>query len=895
MRIAAVLLTTLILAVASRADELVVNGRFEGPVGQSGLPAGWVPIASDGGSERFETVDLPDGGRAVRVACLDRGRRWGPGVGQLGISVTGRQWYRLTFLGRQDGLDNGFVWVALRDTSDWTANLLWVPQELDTEWSEVSVEFRADRDLDGAVSRLQVGFDGGGQIWIRDVSLTPIPPPPPKPPSHLVSTAGRPNRLPNGGFEVGACGWGTWGWDELVASIDDTTAAEGAQSMRIDFGPESFPRLVNDWTYTSGARATTTALRSLPLANIGFLPVEPGEPHTFSVSLRSRPAGLAVVLRVLSPSGGRTEEKVTAGEEWDRASLRFVPTEVAVCVQIDPQLPAGAEAASLWVDAVRVAPGDETDYTPAFPIECGVATGHEGNWYTLGEPLTAAATLYNGGPEATVRLRWWFEDFFGARVAEGEVPITVGSGQRHEASIATGPTEAGFYRLHTALSGDGWEQTRSDRLAVLFPQPDGPAGDDALLGINHPFVSDLLMRVSRRIGIGWARLWACKWDDVEPEQGRWTFDESDAQLARLERLGFRSLLCLASPSSGWASTAPAELTGRTPSEAEPQRNWWLPRSWDLYDGYVSAVVRRYRDRVDHWEVFNEPTDRKGGPESNLDLAHNYLRFLTAVKQIVARDDPGGAVLGAGLGYLANQADLGAVLLEMDILSEHRYPRLAQPLGFQNDLDRAVATLQEHGSGATIWITEYGVYADDDPDPTTTGSAFMVGGRNAERRAAIRVVQHHVAARAAGVEKIFHHIGNWPLNVNFEHGCGFHPFFEYGGVPRKTGQVLNVFATLLGGGTRFVDRLSTHPALAAYEFSAADEQRFVLWSGARQTVPAELTAALGAEGAVVRSITGARMEPPAELTDCPIYVLAPPAQAAALRTAIRAWGETLSAR
>ncbi|MBI2301326.1 MAG: hypothetical protein HYU66_20650 [Armatimonadetes bacterium] len=607
-----------------------------------------------------------------------------------------------------------------------------------------------------------------------------------------------------------------------------------------------------------------------------------------SASLRAEPAGLPVTLRIRAFGQPTVEQTVTTTAQWARYALPFRPAGAAVCVHIEARLPDGQPRATLWVDGVRLAPGDEREFAPAFPVEVGVSTGREGNWYRLGEPLSPSATLANAGTDPeTVTLRWWCDDFFGRRGAERRETVTLRPDATRRVPMATQITEAGFYRLHTVLAGRGWEQRRDDRLAVILPIGDDPE-QLGFVGLNHPFVSDLFMRVSRRLGAGWARLWAAKWNDVEPEQGRWTFDETDAQLRRNQDLGYRTLLCLATPSAGWASSAPAEVSGTTEAESEPRRHWWRPRSFDDYQIYVATVVRRYRRQVNHWEVFNEPVEVKGGPQGNLDMAANYARFLEIVRGVVEQEDPDGAVLGCGLGYLHSQPDLDAVLRRMQILSEHRYPGFAAPAGLQDDLDETAARLHRANPIARIWITEYGVYADDDPDPTTLGSRFMVqAGDQSERKAAVRVAQHLVCARAAGVATVFFHIGNWPFLVNFEHGCGFHPFFEYAGVPRKTGVAVNAAAWHLAG-AKPVARPANTAELTAYEFQRGGATLFVVWSSMRAETGKTLRAALAGPSVTIRHVAGGRCAAPEKLDDSPLYVaVTNAAEAMALRNALEA--------
>ncbi|MBI2301327.1 MAG: carbohydrate binding domain-containing protein [Armatimonadetes bacterium] len=196
-------------ALAADPGELVTNGDFSARGAGRPLPDGWIAIGSDGGREEVTLEELPDGTRALRITALEPGKRWGPGIGQLGIGVKGGQWYRLRFRARSDRLRSGQVYAALRDVTNWPANLLWTQREVEPAWTDVAIEFQAARDLDGKNSRLQLNFDGGGTLLVAGISLVPIDPPPPPPPPNLVSRTrwlarSTPATPPRGGPRTGS-------------------------------------------------------------------------------------------------------------------------------------------------------------------------------------------------------------------------------------------------------------------------------------------------------------------------------------------------------------------------------------------------------------------------------------------------------------------------------------------------------------------------------------------------------------------------------------------------------------------------------------------------------------------------------------------------------------------
>jgi hypothetical protein len=141
-------------------------------------------------------------------------------------------------------------------------------------------------------------------------------------------------------------------------------------------------------------------------------------------------------------------------------------------------------------------------------------------------------------------------------------------------------------------------------------------------------------------------------------------------------------------------------------------------------------------------------------------------------------------------------------------------------------------------------------------------------------AAVYAVKHHVIALASGVEKVFYHIGNWPFTLNREHGCGFHPFFEYGGVPRKPYVALNALANLLPPGTRPVRSRTGDNGLFVLEFAREDLATAVVWSEGPVRFSAVARQALVESGVRCFDVTGAEHPELAEEPgDCPWYLVA----------------------
>ena len=847
-------------AAPAGSAEHVANGDFEKPAADGSAPAEWSTVAPDGGQSRLGLGEGVEGGRGAKITYTELGKRWGPGIGQVGVvEVKGGQWYELSFWARQEGVKTGVI-VGLRDMTNWPDNLVWESVYPSSSWRRFRLPFQAKRDLPKQVSRLQFGFDSLGTVWIDRVSLIDTAPPPFP---NEVDLGQVKNRIPNSSFEVGTFGWGTYGSTFLVGEIDETTAAQGGTSFKLDLSPGKLPVEWNDFTYALRGKPTHTPQRGLSLVSVGYVPVAKGQPLCLSAYLKLDRPG-QVKMGLIEDTGGERATVIDVGTEWKRYSATLTPQAEHAFVRF--ALEGAADV--LWVDAVQLEAGDQpTDYAPALPVEIGFDTGREGNLYHVGETAAAKMRLYNSSEkDAMMPIRFSVEGFRHETVSEMTDTCHAPAGRTAWRMIdlpglagkdRKPNTDAGFYRLHARWDSPAGPQHRQFRFGVIHPLGERYQGQATFLGQNHSFTDEGLMRLTREAGTSWVRSWFVRWDDIEPKQGEFHFEEADAQLAWLEKLGFHVQLCLGDPSSEWASTAPADLKETTGAEAESQRVWWRPRDMQAYEDYVAALMARYGDRVKQWEILNEPVNQKGGPNCNLDFDHSYHLFLQAARRAAQRTYQDVQILGAGQDYLKGMADISPILSAIDILSEHRYPGLQPASDFGESLRSAAEALRKTGGVKPIRITEYGLYADDDPDPTTRQSPFLIHqGEDSELLAATTTMQHEVTALANGTEGFYFHIGNWPIILNREHGCGFHPFFEWNGLPRKMLVAQNVLCWALPPGSKFVRALSDKPPLTTYEFATPKGATFVAWATPPVTLSAEARKAL--EGGEVYDVVGKRV-------------------------------------
>ena len=123
------------------------------------------------------------------------------------------------------------------------------------------------------------------------------------------------------------------------------------------------------------------------------------------------------------------------------------------------------------------------------------------------------------------------------------------------------------------------------------------------------------------IGIHVMRTCHTEWRNVEPEEGKWTWQALDSQMSYMtsNKLEFGGLLLGSVP---WDKSAQAA--------GLPVNN--LP-AWSTY---VTDVVKHCRGKVKYWEVWNEPPNFTGPKQTPAD----YARIVVAAYNAAKGADPG---------------------------------------------------------------------------------------------------------------------------------------------------------------------------------------------------------------------------------------------------------------
>ncbi|MFN3705738.1 MAG: hypothetical protein ACK4WM_07070 [Thermoflexales bacterium] len=176
--------------------------------------------------------------------------------------------------------------------------------------------------------------------------------------------------------------------------------------------------------------------------------------------------------------------------------------------------------------------------------------------------------------------------------------------------------------------------------------PDNPLGANVFLeGEVEVAKRERTLRMLRDAGFAWIRQ-QFVWADIEihgkgdfedrrnqPPRSAWEKYDNIVELA--ERYGLRIIARLGSPPQ-WAHRGYADLGDFGP-----------PADFADFADFVEVLARRYRGRIRHWQIWNEPNiypewgNQRANPE-------DYTRLLCLAHERLKRVDPDNVVIAAAL-------------------------------------------------------------------------------------------------------------------------------------------------------------------------------------------------------------------------------------------------------
>ncbi|MGK0357832.1 MAG: hypothetical protein ACI9U2_000115 [Bradymonadia bacterium] len=243
------------------------------------------------------------------------------------------------------------------------------------------------------------------------------------------------------------------------------------------------------------------------------------------------------------------------------------------------------------------------------------------------------------------------------------------------------------------------------------------------LGMNVHLASDDALDATAALGVGWVRV-DNNWWSVELAEGQRDWAALDRVVNGAARRGLRIYMTIAY-TPAWAATGGGDDSTLNDT----------PRP-GTYAAYVRATVERYRDRVQHYGIWNEPNLEHFFEGSTAEYIDSIVRPGAAAVRAAC---PACQVLGPDLAGLSGWQPYLAEVLRgapdaFDIIAHHSYARVPGVGGalwacddFEHAIDiRADAicfykpglrqVLDDAGWDGDVWMTEVGYQTqpfDDD--------------------------------------------------------------------------------------------------------------------------------------------------------------------------------------
>jgi len=543
--------------------------------------------------------------------------------------------------------------------------------------------------------------------------------------------------------------------------------------------------------------------------------------HTASIYVRGTGHG---ALYAIADGGGIAGQPFTAKpDEWTRVILTFDPRFLAR----EHQLLIESQG-DVWIDAAQLEIGDHaTEYVRAPELALGWPTSE----------TSAARVQFDDEPP---RILWRAVNYPANSRVCGKYFDVAGHGytlpplQLHASSgFFQLPDRLGAFRVEAWIEDSSHQRISQINEALLTrvhrPRYWNVDAPQSHFGI-HMGPASRQMILAKSLGINWVRLHdagveAVAWSYLEPEKGKWNWQDAEIRLYRAHHI---SIL-------GSLTQAPAWTTGLP----HPANDYWErylePKNLDDFANYVRTITKHYQSEIRYWDVWNEPwlkywskwDAQKNESVRSPQAAEEYVHLEQTAYDAAKSVDPKLTILGVnttGHGH-GNKWTTDVVatggLVPCDIYDYHHYN--SERAGFLNDVvERYFAqtwdpALKKLGGkfDKPVWMTEgngtntlidrglyhYSAPGTEPEDPLDVSD---------------RLARYLIATLARGVDKIF----LYHMNMGGEWHPGFGPFQTVvtdDGYVHPCGAALAEVAWQLDD-AKFVKRISVANGVYAYVFA-----------------------------------------------------------------------------
>ena len=431
----------------------------------------------------------------------------------------------------------------------------------------------------------------------------------------------------------------------------------------------------------------------------------------------------------------------------------------AVSLSGGQKILAGAKSSWAEVNQVRILRAQEED-----SLAFSLSTPRERHLYRRGERMQVVvrADSFLAAPTALTG-RLVLSEPTGKQATAKVVHLVVPPGGTRKLTVAFPATRNGLHiaRFETTWRGHAYERELALAVVSVAKAPQLPVASP--FGVHSAGLMEMY-----QTGFKWVRLWDTgdTWNRHEREsKGAFDFSKTAAKVDRFREQGFEVLGVLAY-TPAWATTRPDEPHYTGAGAPYP------PKNLADWRDYCREYMTRFRGRIRHFEVWNEPNAGffKGTAAEYVALqkvAYEVSREVGSEIRIVA-----GSGTGDFLSWTEDILSKGAGAY-MDILSFHAYttPSSPEAANLEGRLRRLHEIAAKHGVGdLPVWNTEVGYWSDRRAGvrPATAAEVLARAPEGLapnwlaswpyrpipEDDAAAFTVRHYYLNVAGGVERLF---------------------------------------------------------------------------------------------------------------------------------------------
>jgi len=203
---------------------------------------------------------------------------------------------------------------------------------------------------------------------------------------------------------------------------------------------------------------------------------------------------------------------------------------------------------------------------------------------------------------------------------------------------------------------------------------------------TYPYLAEL--------GAKWARM-QTGWCRCEPSKGKYDFAWLDGIVDRLLGMGIQPWFNLGYGNQLYTPEATNQFAvGWVPLWNQEARQAWLR--------FVGALAEHFRDRVEHWEIWNEPNHRNFWKPHEADPAE-YVKFVRMTAPVIRQAVSEAKIIGPAVwspAYFKGCFGLGLGEL-VDIVSYHWYRAIPEDK-YEAGVAGCREVLAQHKLNLPLW-------------------------------------------------------------------------------------------------------------------------------------------------------------------------------------------------